>query len=142
VLLFRLPWLLGDGSWFKWFYLNPIHDQGCIPIFHSGENIMEIIDVRDAAKLMLHFSNEGMTGIINLPGSVRLSQQSFAETVSSIFSVTQKQYTDVFTGKLEKEATDAFTSNILLNSAYRKDMKEIGFIPIEDSLHDIMQASQ
>ena len=134
LLLFRLPWLLGAGSWFKWFYLNPITEKKCIPLFNSGENIMEIIDVKDAVRQMLYFCSLGKAGIINLPGSIRSTQLEFASKVSSVFEIPQKPYTEVFTGKLEAEVLEAFTSNILLSSKYSVKIKEFDYCSLEESL--------
>jgi nucleoside-diphosphate-sugar epimerase len=142
VLLFRLPWLLGKGSWFKWFYLDPLLKKQSIPVFQSGENIMEIIDVRDAVKLMLQFAGDGKNGVVNIPGSARISQQSFADKVSEISGASQKQYNEVFDGKMEKEAVDAFTSNILLNSSHQEDLEKIDYIPLGDSLREIISAAE
>jgi nucleoside-diphosphate-sugar epimerase len=140
LLMFRLPWLLGAGSWFKWFYLDAIQSNQAVPLFSAGDNIMEIIDVRDAVRLMIYFSNQGKTGIINIPGSIRMTQRSFADQVSSAYKVPQKQYEEVFAGKLEKEAIDAFTSNILLKSLFEEEMERFDLTTLEDSLRDIRLA--
>lgn len=140
VLIFRLPWLFGAGSWFRWFYLKPMMEKHCIPLFRSGDNTMEIIDIRDAVSLMLLLSYKGNTGVINIPGSVRLTQLAFARSVSSMFGYPLKDYTEVFKGTLEKEAVEAFTSNILVTSKFTEEISSFNFRSIEESLQSIRKS--
>lgn len=137
VCLFRLPWLLGPASWFKWFYLDPAKQKKAIPTFGGMDNLMEIIDIRDAVSIMLHYARTGATGIINIPGSSTIKQGEFAAQVSETFEVPVKNYEELFPGGLEKEAIEAFTSNITLSSKHLEKIRNFSFTPIATTLQNI-----
>lgn len=138
VLLFRLPWLLGPGSWFKWFYLQPALNRHAIPLFGGGSNMMDIIDMRDAASLMHFYAEKKIKGVCNIIPERAITQADFASKVSKIFSVEIHDHSKIFSGRLENESLEAFQSNIVLSSRYADELNDFTYRPLEDSLSDIM----
>lgn len=137
ISLFRLPWLLGPASWFAWFYLGPMERQKAIPLFGAGENIMEIIDIRDAAELMIRHAEAGHTGTINIPGASAVSQMEFCRMVCGLFDVECLDHHKIFSSRLEKEALEAFESNILLESRYEGKITDFSHRDVKASLKEI-----
>jgi nucleoside-diphosphate-sugar epimerase len=141
IMLMRLPWLLGNGSWFKWFYLHWIEKAKAIPAFGDRNNLMEIIDVRDAANLILKYAREIATpGIYNIPSSGAISQQAFLNASSDVFNVPVKDYTEVIPGNIEKEALEAFTSNIILKTNHGDVLDEFRYTPLKKTLIEIKKS--
>lgn len=135
VQVFRLPWLLGDGSWFGWFYLENIRKIKSIPKFEAGQNMMEIIDVRDAVKLMVKIAFEEKPGrMINIPSKGAISHKNFVDRVSAYFDAKVVDYRQLYPGKIEKEALEAFTSNIVLGTKYPELFKGFVYKDLEESL--------
>lgn len=142
VMILRFPWLLGNGSWFKWFYLNPISTHNAIPILGKGLNHMEILDVNDAARLMIRYAYEkNSPGIYNLYSGLSGTQHQFAKSVSEIYHVVVKKHTDLFTGNIEKETIEAFTSNIKLTTLYPEILNTFKFTAVNQTLKEIYKVS-
>jgi nucleoside-diphosphate-sugar epimerase len=138
VQMLRFPWLLGNGSWFTWFYLELAKKFGAIPGFDKMNNKMHIMDVRDAAKLMyLYAQNAIAPGIYNICSDTIVEQKEFVEQVSSIFGVPIKNYKIIFPKGLETEAIEAFNSNIILKTNFPEIINQYSFIPLTKSLKDI-----
>ena len=141
VCILRLPWLLGSGSWFKWFFLNVMKEKMVVPRYSSGNNRMEILDVSDAARLMLQYAESGMTGICNLPGEKSRSSSEFYSAISKIYNLPIQDYRDVFPAGIEKEAIEAFTSDISLGTNYPQLISRFRFRSLEESLGKIRSES-
>ena len=140
VMMFRLPWLLGMGSWFEWFYLKPMTVAHSVPLFGKGDNLMDIIDIRDSSRLILKFALETKsTGNYNIVSGGAVTQLDFANKVSKVFGLPIKDYRQVFTGRLEKEAIQAFYSNIVLTTKYPEYIKDYHYLDLEESLRAIRQ---
>lgn len=138
VQILRFPWLLAAGSWFEWFYLNPIRQHGAIPIFGTGNNLMEILDVEDAAKLMLQISSSvRLPDVYNIISKKALSQHEFNELVCSVFGVKQQNFEELFPGRLEKETLEAFSSSILLTSRHLEIFENFAFTSLKETLEKI-----
>lgn len=138
----RFPWLLGNGSWFLWFYLKWMKEAGAIPGFGDRKNMMEIIDVRDAARLMIKYAIENASpGIYNIPSDGAITQQLFLDAVSVVFNVPTKNYAAVIPGKIEKEALEAFTSNIVLKSRHNEVLENFSYTPLMESLVSCLNLS-
>jgi len=45
----RVPWVLGNGSWFNGFFKNYILENNKVPVYGDGENIMSFITRSDLA---------------------------------------------------------------------------------------------
>lgn len=141
VTMLRFPWLLGDGSWFKWFYLGTAEDYKAVPQFGDGKNRMEIMDVKDAAKLMVLYAQAGKKGIYNVFNKA-ITQQEFVGAVSKQLKLPVKDYRDLFTEALEKETLEAFTSNIVLKSKHPNVLKAFKFRTLEETLSEIVRTAE
>jgi len=142
IIILRFPWLLGNGSWFKWFYLENILKNKTIPRFGTGDNLMEIVDVKDAAKLMsLYASIKSGSGIFNICHGKPVSQLNFVKEVSDVFSGKIVDYKSIFPKGPEKEAIEAFTSNILLKSRFNAILESFEFSPLKKTLEKIKNES-
>lgn len=137
VLTLRFPWLLGKASWFKWFYLENIQKRKKIPLFGEGKNMMSLIDVNDAASLMLNYAETLQeTGVYNIFSPSQITQKEFAESVSKIFKVEIIPHSNIYP-KLETAALEAFHSNILLSSKNMSLLSQYHFKSLEDTLRGI-----
>jgi len=142
IQLMRFPWLLGNGSWFLWFYIKIILKEKSIPFYGDGMNHMQILDVRDAAELMYRYAIEIATpGIYNISSPTVVTHKEFSSKVAGAFQLPVLDYTLLFQRKIEKEALEAFTSNILLDTQHRHVLDDYAFISLERSLRDIKQAA-
>ena len=137
VIMIRFPWLLGLDSWFNWFYLNPILSHKLIPAFQPADNMMEIITVADAARIMVLYARNADAGIYNVPSPKVFAQQEFLDMLASKFSAGIADHTEVFGNSLEKEAKEAFQSNILLTTNYDDLLKDFNFMTVESALEKI-----
>lgn len=138
VVILRFPWLLGNGSWFKWFFIETIKKHGAIAGIGSMDNKMEIVDVDDAGKLMIEYAKVvENSGIYNIYSKKSVSQAAFVEATSNAFNVPVKSYSDIFKQKMEKEVLEAFTSNILLKSDYNDILERFEFTSLESTLKKI-----
>ncbi|MFZ4520509.1 MAG: NAD-dependent epimerase/dehydratase family protein [Bacteroidales bacterium] len=119
VIMLRFPWLLGDGSWFSWFYLKPLREKKLVPLFGDGSNMMSVIGLEDAAKLMVEYSVENrQSGIYNVIAPHVITQRAFAESVASHYGGVVTEYGNLYPQGLEKAVLEAFTSNILLGTIH------------------------
>ncbi|MBS3770350.1 MAG: NAD(P)-dependent oxidoreductase [Bacteroidales bacterium] len=119
VHILRFPWILGDGSWFKWFYMDIMKKYRVIPSFGDMKNKMQFIDVHDAADLMRIYAIKAPApGIYNVFSDQILRQEDFVNRLSQIFQLPVKNHEEIFTRQMEKEALEAFTSNIILKTNY------------------------
>lgn len=138
VIMMRFPWLLGNGSWFSWFYLKTLQEQKLVPLFGDGGNRMSLISVIDAAQLMVHYYmlNTG-SGIYNVFSPLVKTQKSFAEVVASHYGGAVTEYRNLFPGGLENAALEAFTSNILLQSNHPELLNNHAFQGLDQILNEI-----
>ena len=141
VRIIRMPWLLGKGSWFEWFYLNNMREHQAIPLFGDGKNLMEIIDMFDAAKLVLKFADDiSASGILNMVSSRAVTQLEFADTLARISGFPVKDHREIFRNPLEKETLEAFTSSIELRTKYPDLSAGFQYTSLEESLKKIITA--
>ena len=127
VCFIRMPWLLGPGSWFNWFFLDNLKKANAIPAFWNQDNFMEILDVRDAATLMVQYAELNLKGTYNLPGAERMKQVEFINLISEVFELPAKPYTELYRHKIEHAVIEAFTSNILIETNYPEVIKNYKF---------------
>lgn len=134
VKIFRLPWLLGNGSWFRWFYIENIKSRKQVPAFGDMTNMMEIIDVRDAVNLMIKISLEGDdSGIFNIPAQKAISQKQFLNELSGFSGAEITNYKKIYPGKVENEVLEAYTSNILIKTKHPQYFKGYNYYSLRES---------
>lgn len=140
VKIVRFPWLLGKGSWFEWFYLRTILNDHSVPQFGVGENLMDIIDVRDAVEIAIHFSIlTGGPAVLNIGSGRPITQLEFATEVSRVFEAPVKDHRSVPGMRLEKEALEAFTANIVLATKYKELTGHFRLRPLTETLAGIRE---
>ena len=138
VQILRFPWILGDGSWFKWFYMHVMKKYRAIPSFGDMKNTMQFIDVHDAAELMRLYAIEAKApGFYNVFSDQILRQEDFVNLLSKIFRLPVKNHEEIFTKPLEKEALEAFASNIILDTNHPDILKKYTFKPLHESLDSL-----
>lgn len=136
--LVRLPWLLGYGSWFTWFYLNNISRHRAIPLFGQGDNMMNILDVKDAARLIIAIGNQKqLHPVRNIFSPYGRTQREFATLISETFNCEIRKYQSFYGHRTERELLEAFQSNILLKTQYPEILDAYNFIPISETLAGI-----
>lgn len=141
VMLLRFPWLIGDGSWFKWFYLNNIKESGRIPVFGDGRNIMSILDLNDAATLMIRYGESSFKkGVYNIFSPEQISQLEFVHKVNEVYGCEVVPFEEIYP-KLEKAAREAFLSNIELGTDFSDILDEYSFTSVDDALEKIRTAN-
>jgi len=139
VLVLRFPWLLGNASWFKWFYLQNIQKSGEIPLFGKGNNYMSLIDVKDASALMTKYAEVvDQTGVYNIFSPVQIMQKEFAEIVARVFKAEIVPYSKIYP-KLETAALEAFQSNIILETRHPSVLNAFKFTNPEETLTAVFQ---
>ena len=137
VKVLRFPWLIGNGSWFKWFYLKNINENNSIPLFGNGNNKMSILSVIDAARLMALYSDNSVgNGIYNIFNPNSTTQKVFVEKVKEKFNCDITDYKNIYSS-LEAAAMEAFFSNITVDTSMKKIMNKYHFITLDQSLISI-----
>jgi len=138
VKIIRFPWLLGKGSWFEWFYMEPVRKYGTIPLYGAGNNKMEIIDISDAMKLTVRIADEDFKyEICNLVTSGAITQLEFASTLQTVLTLPVVDYREFFKRKPEKEAIQAFSSSIELATRHQDLFSGFQYTPLEATLRQI-----
>jgi nucleoside-diphosphate-sugar epimerase len=138
VTVMRLPWLLGNGSWFAWFYLRPLRETGKVPLFGDGSNRMSLISLADAARLMVRNGMDGTgRGICNIVTPHVMTQREFAELVAARFNGVVRDFREIFPGGVEKAVFEAFTSDIVMTSGNDTSFRNFSFEPPDEVLRKI-----
>ncbi len=142
VILFRLPWLLGPGSWFQWFYLDNIREHGVIPVFGNGRNIMSILNANDAARIMCAYAGQkvapGIYHVFNPRAAI--TQYEFAEMVCNLFDCKAVHYRQLYPFTVERAVLEAFTSNLQPDTNYPELLHGYNFTTPEETLKQIKAA--
>lgn len=113
VMMFRPGWILGPGSWFEWFYLQPAQQMGAVPLYGRGTNIMSIIHLDDCAAAMVHVARQSRPGVYHSPSTAVVSQREFVQLVASELGLPVKEVS--LAGK-ERAVREAFECSIQLRS--------------------------
>jgi nucleoside-diphosphate-sugar epimerase len=113
----RVPWVLGDGSWFKGFYKDYILKNKHVPIYGEGDNMMSFITLVELAEYLRLLMELDFHQTIHISYSQFISQLEFAQLISKHRNLPLHQ---MGIDKHEKSINEAFTSNILLSSRIRE----------------------
>ena len=113
----RVPWVLGDGSWFKGFYKDDILKNKHVPVYGSAANMMSFITLAELAEHLKYLMDFDFHKTIHISYSQFISQLEFAQLISKHRNLPLQQ---MEINKYEKSINEAFTSNILLNSRVRE----------------------
>lgn len=122
VQMIRLPWVYGNNSWFKSFFLNHMQHHREVPCYGDGTNQMSFIEVNDAARAILFTGTKLDRGTYNLsiPGSI--SQMEFCQLLSSYSGLPLAPVlgNQLLKRNYESAIYEAFTSNIVLDTLKRE----------------------
>jgi nucleoside-diphosphate-sugar epimerase len=140
VMMLRFPWLLGKGSWFQWFYIKSLQEKNQVPLFGDGSNLMSLISLHDAARMMVRYGMSDLgSGIYNVFSPVTVTQKSFAGMVAGNYAGTVTDYLNLYPKGVEKSVYEAFTSNILLDSNHPEILKGYPFQRLDEILQEIIK---
>jgi len=137
VTMFRPGWILGPGSWFDWFYLQPAEQNGTVPLYGSGNNLMSIIHREDCAAAMIHVAQHGNTGVYHPPSIAVMTQREFAKHLASELRLPIREVS--LAGK-ERAMREAYECSINLQSRHTELWKN--FVPrfrdLRTALQDVL----
>ena len=92
-IMLRLPWVVGNGSWFIGLYINYAVNNGYVPLYGDGANWMSLIDREDCCSLAIHLrkkvKEDSIINIFNPELIVR--QIDFAEAISDVLGLKMKK---------------------------------------------------
>jgi nucleoside-diphosphate-sugar epimerase len=120
LIMLRLPWVIGNGSWFKWNYANYIKQKGFVPVYGKGNNMMSFIDVDIIGKAIIILAQMNYRGVVNLFHPEYLSQLNWAEIVASASGNSIKGLTDAELMQLPQAVREAFSTSIQLASMHNE----------------------
>lgn len=112
----RVPWVLGNGSWFQAFFAATIKSHQVIPMYGEGNNMMSFILVSDIAKGLMHLLQEtAFKPVYHLSYEKAMSQSEFVQQIKALTSypIEQKELS-----KYERAIQDAFQCSIPLQPSY------------------------
>jgi NAD dependent epimerase/dehydratase family enzyme len=99
---------------------------------------MEMIDVFDVVRLMKLYAHEiNQAGVFNITSGEAVTQADFLKTLKKVFEVDVVDSTKLFPKGLEKEAIEAFTSNIRLTSLHPEIMEKFRFTSLAETVKRI-----
>lgn len=113
VTFVRVPWVLGNGSWFDAFYLKKIKTEQVVPIYGDGSNQMAFILNQDIAKCMVHLLDKSFHPIVNLAYDYYITQAEFSQLIANKLQLPLKT---IPLQTFERAIKEAFTSSIKLGS--------------------------
>ena len=118
-LVIRVPWVLGNGSWFNWVYGTHHKKHGSIPFFGKGDNSMQFILLENLARHTIKLSQDlTAIGIRNIFGSATLTQYEFANQIATQLNCEL----DSSTVSFETAIQEAFRSNIELGTEFKLEL--------------------
>ena len=109
----RIPWVLGDGSWFRTFYVQPILKEKKIPQYGKGDNVMTLIDVFDVVKCLVNINSND--SILHITGPVVVTQKEWLDYLKQQLQLPIRE---VPLSNYETAIQEAFTSSIDFKSQY------------------------
>jgi nucleoside-diphosphate-sugar epimerase len=92
-IMLRLPWVVGNGSWFIGSYINYAVNHGYVPLYGDGANWMSLIDREDCCSLAIHLRKKvKVDTTINIFNPELIFRQiDFAEALSDVLGLKMKK---------------------------------------------------
>jgi nucleoside-diphosphate-sugar epimerase len=120
VAMVRVPWVLGNGSWFKSFYLDAIKKEKTIYSYSADNFRMMLIDADDCASSLIKIASLKHKGPLNLFMGQEILYKDFIAAISEASGIEQiKKYSsEELKNKFEPAIVEAFTEEILLDTKY------------------------
>jgi nucleoside-diphosphate-sugar epimerase len=150
LVITRLPWVYGGGSWLSQFYVKNALQNGYVTQYGSGNQLMSLLHVDDAASMMLDLAvRSNAHGVFNLFSGEPITHGDFCRIISKILGLPVKEMTEnqIF-AKYGRTVTEAltFSSNIrsereetsLLTSNYPDVEKGLKLV-INELLYNLKQ---
>lgn len=131
IRLIRVPWILGEGSWFAWVYAAHFRKTGKVPLFGKGDNLMHFIFRKDLSPLLFEYALHSTHRTNNLFSPVVLTQAAFANKLARLLNA---QVDRVSHNKYEKAIHEAFTSNIELATCHPEILNGFSFSDFDAGL--------
>lgn len=124
ILMLRVPWVIGPGSWFYWTYLKYIEKNNKIPLYGEGNNIMTFIDVRNLANAVYKLCYLPHSGLLNLYNKEYMQQMEFAQLLNKILKKEIHKIDIGIRSNIDITLKEAFKSDIQLGSNF-KELQEV-----------------
>lgn len=126
VRMARPAWILGPGSWFDAFFLDPAKKTGKVPYYGSGEQLMSVLSLESCAKQLLRVADDGRPfSDQNLVCYAPLSQIDFSKMLAEILGLPTVQIPESALLKRHgKTVTEALSTSIpigTLNEGWRTE---------------------
>lgn len=118
LIMLRLPWVIGNGSWFRWNYKRWITEKNFVPVYGTGDNMMTFLDVDVIGKAITELVNINFTGTFNLFHPQYLSQQDWAKAIADASATPIRKLTDDDLNQLSSAVREAFATDIMLGSIH------------------------
>ena len=84
----RPAWILGPGSWFHAFFLDPAKKTGKVPYYGSGEQLMSVLSLKSCAVQLLRVADKGAPfSDQNLVCYAPLTQRDFSQILADILGL-------------------------------------------------------
>lgn len=120
ISIVRPPWVIGPGSWFQQFYVEPFRQTGKIRQYGDGENMMSLIHVEDCARQITEVALSSEHGeIYNLFSCEPVSHAEFCAITADLL---QAEITKVTNEQLLKKygrtVYDALTFSTRITSRH------------------------
>ena len=117
VTMVRPGWVIGNGSWFKRYYLDHIKSNLEIPCYGNPDCMMSIIDVNTLAKKVLSIAcSKFYYPVYNPLGYEPITKNRFLNILQNVYNlnIVKKDIPYI----IDKAIFDAFNSSILLGSDF------------------------
>ena len=125
LLMLRVPWVIGSGSWFEWNYLKHIKENNKVPLYGKADNIMTFIDLRDLAENIIKILPLKQKGVLNLFNTNYLTQKDFALKLGGLFNRELETIDLDNDERISSAVKEAFQSNIQLSSKHKELQNEL-----------------
>lgn len=112
----RPAWIIGNDSWFKQFYLNPIFQKKHVLNYSDKNPNMNLIEINDCARLITKIAMHENAGIFNLSSPIQLTKTDFLKELSQYFNVRIKPLPFWKKWLMDASLKEAFEASILLSS--------------------------
>ena len=122
----RPAWILGPGSWFRAFFLDPAKKTGKVPYYGSGEQLMSVLSLESCAKQLLRVADDGKPfSDQNLICYAPVAQRDFSQMLADILGLSTVQVPESALLKRHgKTVTEALCTSIpigTLNEGWRAE---------------------
>lgn len=95
ISIVRPPWVIGPGSWFQQFYVEPFRQTGKIRQYGDGKNMMSLIHVDDCARQIKEVALTSERGnVYNLFSCEPISHAEICSTTADILQAEISKMSD------------------------------------------------